>query len=49
MNPCTVNMTGAERGRYDLSTADGGAHDTHTTHERRDALPAAGKQSRCSC
>ncbi|XP_042609551.1 protein HOS4 isoform X6 [Cyprinus carpio] len=37
----SANQTRAERECYDLSTADGGTHDTHTTHERRDTQPGS--------
>ncbi|XP_058623122.1 uncharacterized protein LOC131534311 isoform X1 [Onychostoma macrolepis] len=41
LNMTSANHTEAERECYDLSTADGGAHDTHTTHERHDTQPGA--------
>ncbi|XP_016423918.1 uncharacterized protein LOC107752458 [Sinocyclocheilus rhinocerous] len=37
----SANQTGAERGCSDLETADGGTHDTHATHERRDTQPGS--------
>ncbi|KAI2648104.1 Transient receptor potential cation channel subfamily V member 1 [Labeo rohita] len=45
----SANQDGADRHCYDPSNADGGTHDTHTTHERLDTQPAAGtgKGSRC--
>ncbi|RXN30061.1 ankyrin repeat domain-containing SOWAHC-like isoform X6 [Labeo rohita] len=38
----SANQDGADRHCYDPSNADGGTHDTHTTHERLDTQPAAG-------